>query len=141
MHDKPPLVPPPAPAGLVSYPNAGKDVFNELMYARKFLKKSGEMVTSGTELYVYQDGVFRPADVEKYHALALGILPESLRTHKNAEAVLKHAVMQTQMQLDEQMHGAYKFTGPDEQTMLLNVANGILRVTGDAVKLLPHSAT
>ena len=40
-------------ARMPAFPNAGKDGFEELMCARKFLKKAGPIVARQSDLYVY----------------------------------------------------------------------------------------
>jgi P4 family phage/plasmid primase-like protien len=124
---------------MVSLPNAGKDAFDELLYAKKFLKKVGEIRVRQGDWFVYQKGAFRPTMEEHFHQTALAILPEKLRSWKNAQSVLNQATGSTQLQIDDQLFGAMKFA-PDGKTVLINVDNGILQV-GEEVKLLKHDAT
>ena len=84
--------------------------------------------------------MFRPATEENFHQTAIMILPERIRTFKNAQALLKSAAALTQMQLDERLYPAIKFAS-DGKSVLVNAANGILRITADEVKLSGHTAT
>jgi len=129
-----------SPLKMVSVTNAGKNSFDELLYSRKFLMKVGEILVRQGDWFVYEKGAFRGTMEEHFHKTAMMILPERVRCWKHAQAVLNNAAAQTQLELDDQLHGAIKFA-PDGQTVLVNVENGILHVRADSVRLLKHDAT
>jgi P4 family phage/plasmid primase-like protien len=58
------------------------------------------------------------------------------RTARNARAILEHVESTQQMKMKEEFCGATLF-GPDG-SVLINVANGVIRVTKNTIELLPH---
>ena len=135
--------------GMFELPDAGKNNFNEMLYARKFLialtklqapgmPKGGHcgLRTHEKEWYVFNGKAWVVRKRAVFESLALSILPESLREIKNARAVLDHAQMQQQLVLDQQFVGAIRFDRNGD--VLINCNNGVLKVAADTTKLTPH---
>jgi P4 family phage/plasmid primase-like protien len=136
--------------GMFELPDAGKNNFNEMLYAGKFLialtklqapgmPKGGHcgLRTHEKEWYVFNGKAWVMRKRAVFESLALSILPESLREIKNARAVLDHAQMDRQLVFDQQFVGAIRFHS-DNAAVLINCNNGVLRVTADSTKLTPH---
>src|ERR1700739_4298970 len=114
--------PPGPPLGMIPLPDAGKNNFNEMLYARKFLQQLTKLQAPGLpkgahcglrthekDWYVFNGKAWVVRKRAVFESLALSVLPESLREIKNARAVLDHAQMQQQLLLDEQFVGAIRF--------------------------------
>ncbi len=122
---------------LLPVPNAGKDKFDELKFAQKFLKKAAPLKMQGDEWFAYDGKAWRPTMRDRFSRMAMEILPPKHRLARHGKAVLDHIQMVLQLQGEERMESAVRMD--DEGRVLLNVANGVLRVTDSKVELLPHS--
>jgi hypothetical protein len=90
----------------------------------------------GNEFWSYQDGMWSHQDWNTYRKPALSALPRENQCNKTAEEVLR--TLEAKNQIDRSKFGTcYRFDGDD--AVLINCANGVLRVTSKATELLPHS--
>ena len=123
------------PFSVIAFPDAGKDKFSELVYARKFLKKV-KLRTHEKTWYVYDGRGWTITKSAHYESLALDLIPERHRSVKHARAIMDFAAMQNQIAPDESFTGAIKFD--EEGRVLINCRNGVLCVSKDGVKLIDH---
>ena len=119
---------------VIAVPGNG-DTETELQFARRLEAALPPVRTVGRIWHLYRDGAWRPLNPDTLKPQALAILPEPIRTVRRANTLLDH--VEAARQTDpETFRGFYRFE-PDG-AVLLNVRNGLLRVTADAVEVLPH---
>jgi P4 family phage/plasmid primase-like protien len=89
----------------------------------------------GEDWFVYEKGVWRRTNRDEYKPRALSIQNSETRTARRAANVLSHIEF-------ERQHGAQVFRSfccfGEHSEILINCANGILRVSHSEVILLPH---
>ncbi|MBV9877606.1 MAG: hypothetical protein JO025_22965 [Verrucomicrobia bacterium] len=85
--------------------------------------------------YTYRNGVWRRGTKDVFRPQALAIQNSRNRTDRKAGNVLCHLESNSQVREDE-FSSFHKFDG---ESILINCANGVLRVTADSEELLPHS--
>lgn len=115
--------------------NALSVEFNEFEFVQRFLDRAGSIRCIGEKWFVYAAGVRRPTSRHEFRPIALDIMPATIRTAWRESAILRH--VESFHQTTEEFHGFYRFEG---DAVLLNVANGILRVTSSGIELSEHDA-
>jgi putative DNA primase/helicase len=89
----------------------------------------------GKDWYRYESGVWRRGSKDIFRPQALSIQHERSRTERMASNVLSH--LESKHQVGEETFSSfYTF---DADAILINCANGVLRVSCDSEQLLPHS--
>jgi hypothetical protein len=89
----------------------------------------------GKDWYAYKNGVWRQGSRDIFRPQALSIQHARSRTDRMATSVLSHLESKYQVNEDE-FCSFHKFDG---DAILINCTNGVLRVTAESEKLLPHS--
>jgi putative DNA primase/helicase len=89
----------------------------------------------GKDWYAYKNGVWRQVSRDIFRPQALSIQHTKCRTDRMGTSVLSH--LESKYQVDEdEFCSFHKFDG---DAILINCANGVLRVTANSEKLFPHS--
>jgi putative DNA primase/helicase len=88
-----------------------------------------------SEWYVYADGWWKRGTKDIFRPRALAIQNALTKTDHKAKNVLSH--LESEAQVDESKFSSFHKFG--DNAVLINCANGVLRVTADSVKLLQHS--
>lgn len=135
MADQSPF--PKSKARVVEFADAGKDKFDELVCVAAF-DREVKLRARGDRWYVWDGKAWMRRERESYYPVALNILPRQNRMARHAESVIRHAEMAAQIRADEKLNGAVTFG--EDGAVLVNVQNGVLRVTEKEVKLLKHDA-
>lgn len=120
---------------IVEFADAGKDKFNELVCVGAFNRKV-KLRARGDRWYVWDGKAWMRRERDSYYPAALAILPQQNRFARHAESVIRHAEMAGQVRAEEKLNGSVAFAA--DGAVLINVNNGVLRVTADAVKLQKH---
>ena len=89
----------------------------------------------GSDWYTYDQGVWKRRARDIFRPQALGIQNASGRTHRKASNILSHLESEAQVS-ESEFWSFHKFDG---DAILVNCANGVLRVTAKNVELLAHS--
>lgn len=113
-------------------PSFDKVPFNELLYANLLADKLPPIKTVGETWYLFEGGAWRKRTRDALRPPAMDILPPKARTARRADLILDNLESRLQS-VDDAMKGFYRFDGED---VLLNVANGVLRVTPERIQLL-----
>lgn len=121
---------------LVYLPHAGTGKFCELQYYISFQRSAPPILTRGKDWYAFDGKAWRPTSRESFAPRVFELLPHEFHSHRKVDAVLSHAEAKRQMG-DKQFIGAMRFG--DNGAVLLNIANGVLRVSSESVELLPHN--
>lgn len=114
---------------------AGKDRFDEHQIYQALMLKIPPIIVFEDEWYKYDGKAWRPSRRKSYLSTVYDLLPSSHRTARLAGNVL-NAVESARQLKEERLKGAVMFD--DEKRVLINVNNGVLRVSADEIKLLPH---
>jgi putative DNA primase/helicase len=88
----------------------------------------------GKDWYTYTNGVWRRGTKDIFRPQALAIQNARNRTDRRAGSILSHLEGNAQVR-EEEFSSFHKLDGG---SILINCANGVLRVTADNVQLLPH---
>lgn len=120
---------------LIALPDAGTDKFNELQYFLAFERAAGPVKTRGKDWYAYDGKAWRPTTRERFAPFVFDLLPRLHHSHRKVDAVLSHVEAKFQMG-EEVFRGAICFD--DNGSVLINIANGVLRVSSESIELLPH---
>jgi putative DNA primase/helicase len=89
----------------------------------------------GSDWYTYRDGVWRRGNRDIFRPDALAVQHAKARKERTASNVLSHLESKNQVR-EETLSSFYKFDG---EAILINCANGVLRVTASGEELLSHS--
>ena len=114
--------------------NNQKPAYNELTAVNNFLKKAPPIKTVGTDFYLYQNGYWKQESKDTLRPLAQSILPLELRTARRESEILKHVEGAKQVHPDS-LIGFYTWD-EDGKSVLINVNNGVLRVSPDGTVVL-----
>lgn len=106
-------------------------------YADRLEEKLPPTMTVSDKWYFYKNGVWRNEDTDPYQPLALSLLPRDRQSARNGHEVLKTLEMRRQTD-GTTLISCYRFDG--EGAVIVNCANGVLRVTATSVSLLEHDA-
>jgi putative DNA primase/helicase len=120
---------------LIALPDAGTGKFNELQYFLAFERAAGPVKTRGKDWYAFDGKAWRPTTRERFSPLVFNLLPHMHHNHKKSYGVLSQAEAKFQMG-EEVFRGALCFD--DNGSVLINIANGVLRVSSESIELLPH---
>jgi P4 family phage/plasmid primase-like protien len=122
---------------LIQIVDAGREKkFSELEYYLAFSAAAPPILTNGENWYEYDGKAWRLTAREKFAVRVYEQLPPEFHKHQHVVAVLNQA--EAKHQLGEQrLIGATRFS--DDGSVLLNIANGVLRVSSESVELLPHN--
>lgn len=112
--------------------------WNEAAAVALALKSMPLLKTVGDAWHEYRDGAWRLVDYNGYRPDVLSIMDASIASHKRSLDVLKHIEGLKQVP-ESDFKSFYALKG---QTVILNAANGLLRVEPDyKVELLPHDSS
>jgi putative DNA primase/helicase len=89
----------------------------------------------GSDWYTYKDGVWRRGNRDVFRPDALAVQHAKARKERMASSLLSHLESKNQVR-EETFSSFYKFDG---EAVLINCANGVLRVTASGEWLLSHS--
>jgi putative DNA primase/helicase len=120
---------------LIALPDAGTGKFNELQYFLAFERAGRPVKTRGKDWYAFDGKAWRPTTRERFAPFVFDLLPHVHHSHRKADAVLSHVEAKFQMG-EEVFRGAICFD--DNGSVLINIANGVLRVSSESIELLPH---
>jgi phage/plasmid-associated DNA primase len=90
----------------------------------------------GSDWYIYDKGVWKRQTSDIFRPQALGIQNPLARTHRKATNILSHLESEAQVS-ESEFQSFHRFDG---DAILINCANGVLRVTAAGVEILEHSA-
>jgi len=121
---------------LLPMPNGGKDKFDELKFAQAFMRKAPAIFCKGEEWFAYDGKCWRPRVKDAFKKMSMDVLPPTQRSARHGKAVMEHVEMTRQMTEDLEFRSAVAWDG---NSVLVNVANGVLRVTADSISIEPHS--
>lgn len=122
---------------LLPEPGAGKDKFDELRFAQKFMKKAPPIVAKHSDWFAFDGKAWRPQHRDEFRKLAMEVLPAKHRLSRHAKALLDHLEYANQLGPGEKVKSA--LLKREDGSVLVNVNNGVLEVWPDRVKLIPHS--
>jgi putative DNA primase/helicase len=88
----------------------------------------------GKDWYTYANGVWRRGTKDIFRPQALGIQNARNRTERRASSILSHLEGNAQVK-EEEFSSFHKL---DNGSILINCANGVLRVSASEVQVLPH---
>ena len=108
---------------------------SEFDYANALAARLPLIKTIGNEWHAYEKGAWNKTDRAGFRPAAQNILPTRIRTERRASAVLDHIEGRFQVARDS-LIGFYKFAA--DGGVLINVANGVVALTSDGIKLLSH---
>ncbi len=100
-----------------------------------FLSRAPKLRCIGTTWYAYRDGCWAETSRHEFRPIAQEVQPPLKRTERRERAILDHAEGRVQVSKDS-LRGFY---AKDGEAILINVANGIAKVTAERCELLPHS--
>jgi P4 family phage/plasmid primase-like protien len=120
---------------LIQIVNAGRAKFSEFDTYRLFEAAAPLFLTQGEDWYQYDGKAWRLSARERFARLVYDQLPPELHKHHHVKATLNQAEAKHQMG-EKRFIGATRFG--EDGAVLLNIANGVLRVTSESVELLPH---
>jgi putative DNA primase/helicase len=107
----------------------------EFDYANMLAATLAPIKTVGSDWFAYTSGVWRKVQRATLRPVAQEILPEPVRTARREGSILDHLEGRFQVPPDA-FRGVYRFD--DEGAILVNAANGIVRVTpGSEPQLMP----
>ena len=109
---------------------------SELKHADQLAAQLPPIQTIGADWYEYDQGVWKQLDKARYLPQAQQVLPGKLRKAKEAKALLEHLEGRFQVP-PEKLRGFHYMD--EEGAVLINVANGVVKVTREKIDLLDHS--
>ena len=121
---------------LLPMPNGGNNKFDELKFAQAFMRKAPAIFCKGEEWFAYDGKCWRPRVKDAFKKMSMDVLPPTQRSARHGKAVMEHVEMTRQMTEDLEFRSAVAWDG---NSVLVNVANGVLRVTADSISIEPHS--
>jgi len=121
---------------LLPMPNGGKDKFDELKFAQAFMRKAPAILSKGEDWFAYDGKCWRPRVKDTFKKMSMDVLPPTHRLARHGKAIMDHIEMTRQMTEDMEFRSAVAWDG---SAVLVNVANGVLRVTADSIGIEPHS--
>lgn len=124
------------PFGIALDVDAGKDQFNEELYARKFLRRV-KLRTHEKEWYVWDGKAWSLRKSAHFEPIAMSVLPKKFKTLKAMNAIMGHAAAIQQLGLEQEFFGAIRWDRKREQVMI-NCNNGILTVSEVRCTLRDH---
>jgi P4 family phage/plasmid primase-like protien len=131
----------PAPAGTTEATKAGKPVFNESAWARKFQAALPPLWCDDEEWFLYDNGSWDHHEKRLITRRALDILPITARNVRTAKQITEHLQAMRQIPTRDAWATLSRFDPEDPTAVLVNVANGTLRVTPQEVSIAPAHAS
>jgi P4 family phage/plasmid primase-like protien len=111
---------------------------SEFEFANLLADKLPPIKTVGSEWFAYSNGAWQKIQRATLRPIAQEILPPDIRTARREATLLDHLEGRCQVEPDS-FRGFYRADGTG--AILINVENGIVRVTADEPpELLPHDA-
>ena len=110
---------------------------SELDFVRLLSAKLPPIKTTGPDWFAYQSGLWQPVSSATFLPAALEIFHENDRTIRKAKTLIEHLEATNQIP-DGSLIG---FTRFDADSVLINAANGIVRITPTTISLEPHNQT
>ncbi len=128
--------PSPAPSSTSS-----SQKWNEVFYANKLELVIGITKTVAGKWFHYADetGVWREGNAHIHRPTALRILPDPIRSERRASTLLKH--LESKWQVPAETFKSAIVVDEHTGDILLNVLNGVLRVTPTTISLEKHCST
>jgi putative DNA primase/helicase len=120
---------------LIQITGAGKDRFDEHQIYQSLMLKIPPIMVYEDDWFEYDGKAWRPSRRKQYVSTVYDILPLAHRSARLASNVL-NAVEAARQVKNEKLRGAIIFD--DDGRVLVNVNNGVLRVSPEGVELLPH---
>jgi P4 family phage/plasmid primase-like protien len=117
-------------------PKEKAEIFNEYEHVQRLLASAPPIRCVGDKWYVYEQGTWNPATRQRFRPMAQEIMTESVRTARRESGILSHVEGWTQLD-ESKLCGVYRF---DRGDILINAANGVIRLNKDGYKLEAHSA-
>lgn len=111
-----------------------KPAYKEWRAVNLFLEKAPPIKTVGADFYLYQNGYWKQESKDTLRPLAQSILPLELRTARRESEILKHVEGAKQVHPDTLL--GFHFWDEDRESVLINVNNGILRVSTEGTVIL-----
>jgi P4 family phage/plasmid primase-like protien len=133
LHSFDPIAAPDAP-DLLAF--GGETEPTEFYLVNLLEAKIQPAITVGAQWFLYRDGWWRETDKSGLRPIAQSLIPAKWRTARREHAVIDHL----EGRLQKPREALASFHRWDGGAVLLNVANGTLRVTADSVELLPHDS-
>ena len=130
---EPDTTPAPIPADKLTIETAR----TEFEFATLLAKQLPPIKTVGNAWHVFDRGAWRPIESATLKPQALAILPEHWRTIRRANTLLEH--IEAAQQVDPNTFKGFYGYDPDG-AVLINVGNGVVKVTAHGFGLLPHAA-
>lgn len=130
---EPDTAPAPIPADKLTIETAR----TEFEFATLLAKQLPPIKTVGNAWHVFDRGAWRPIESSTLKPQALAILPEHWRTIRRANTLLEH--LEAAQQVDPNTFKGFYGYDPDG-AVLINVGNGVVKVTAHGFGLLPHAA-
>ncbi|MFN7139292.1 MAG: phage/plasmid primase, P4 family [Limisphaerales bacterium] len=110
---------------------------SEYEFANLLQSQLPPVKTVGTEWFAYLNGNWQKIKRDTLRPVAQSVLPESIRTARRESTLLEHLEGRLQANPDS-FRGFYCFD--ESGNVLLNVRNGVVKVTPDSIEMQPHSA-
>jgi len=134
LRDRPGILATPA---VTTNSNEAAGGATEFDYANMLAANLPRIKTAGADWFAYEDGAWQRIQRDTFRPAALEILPPKIRTAFRARALLDHLESRSQVAPDS-FRGFHQFD--DSGAVLINAANGIVRVTAEhAPELLSHN--
>jgi len=111
------------------------ETFNEYNHVQSLLASAPPIRCVGERWYVYEQGTWNPTTRQRFRALAQETMLTSVRTARRESGILSHVEGWTQVD-ESKLCGVYRFEGSD---ILVNAANGVIRLNRDGYTLEEHS--
>lgn len=109
--------------------------FREYEAAQLLIARSNPIRCVGKKWFVYRDGAWTEGRRDAMRPAALAVMHPTIRTTRREAEILTHVESQLQIEQDT-FRGFYRYDG---EAVLLNVRNGVVRVTSDDITLEPHN--
>ncbi len=122
---------------LLPAPGAGRDKFDELRFAQKFMTKAPPMRARASDWFSFDGKAWRPIQRDRFRKMAMETLPSKHRLSRHAKAILDHVEWTQQLGPGDELRSAV--LKQEDGSVLVNVNNGILEVWPDQVTLRPHN--
>lgn len=123
-------------APILPMADAGTGKFSEWYYARRFQREAGPILVKGDDWFVYDGKCWRPRIKHTLAPLSMDVLPQRHQRVRHSRAIMDHVECARQCTAEMEFRSAVVRDG---DSILVNVNNGVLRVTAERVALEPHA--
>jgi P4 family phage/plasmid primase-like protien len=124
------------PLPIMPMADAGKDKFDEAQYASSFMRKAPPILAKGDDWFAYDGKCWRPRSKDTFRSLSMEVLPVQHQRARHSKAIRDHVEEKRQCTAEMEFRSAVAWDG---DSVLVNVNNGVLRVTAESVTVEPHS--